>query len=209
GRVAGAGWPTPAGRRGGTRAAWVRPRLGDTEAALRLAETEQELALAWGAPATVGRVLRVRGTLTPGPAGLRLLREALDVLDDSENQLERARVHLLLGGRLPQADAEPHLRRGRALVEVCAARWLAERELGAIANPTGLPDPPAGGSLTRAERRVVELAVTGRTNQAIADELGVGSRVVEKHLTSAYRKLSVAGRPQLRDAWQAATVSRR
>ncbi|MCX5071077.1 AAA family ATPase [Streptomyces sp. NBC_00513] len=57
--------------------------------------------------------------------------------------------------------------------------------------------PPAAGPLTRAERRVAALAASGRANRAIAEELAVTPRTVELHLTKAYRKLGIRGRPQL------------
>ncbi|MET9632588.1 LuxR C-terminal-related transcriptional regulator [Lentzea sp. NPDC006480] len=48
--------------------------------------------------------------------------------------------------------------------------------------------------LTTAQRRAAELAMAGRSNQEIADVMRVSVRVVEKHLTNAYRKLGVQGR---------------
>ncbi|MEU8438241.1 AAA family ATPase [Streptomyces sp. NPDC029216] len=72
--------------------------------------------------------------------------------------------------------------------------------------PQGTPDgaghvaPAAGGAavpLTGAEYRVAALAAGGLPNRAIAGELAVTPRTVEQHLTKAYRKLGIRGRPQL------------
>ncbi|MEV7545015.1 AAA family ATPase [Streptomyces sp. NPDC089915] len=61
--------------------------------------------------------------------------------------------------------------------------------------------PAAGGAaaaaLTEAEQRVAALAAGGLPNRAIAGELAVTARTVEQHLTKAYRKLGIRGRPQL------------
>lgn len=192
-----AGWRNPALVPWRTSAAWLYHRLGETAAAMELAEAEYELASSWGAPAALGRALRVRGALTPGPAGLRLLRAAVDALRDSDDEVERARAHLLLGGRLQRegtaSDAEVHLRHGQELTEKGTARWL-----GAAVTMAERPD--AGRRLTAAERRVVSLVVDGLTNKAIADELGVSRRAVEKHLTNVYVKFDVAGRGELKAA---------
>jgi DNA-binding CsgD family transcriptional regulator len=192
-----AGWRNPALVPWRTSAAWLYHRLGDTAAALELAEAEFELASLWGTPSALGRALRVRGALTPGSAGLRLLHAAVDALRDSDDELERARAHLLLGGRLQRegaaSDAEVHLRHGQELTDKGTARWL-----GDIVTMTERPD--AGRRLTAAERRVVSLVVEGLTNKAIADELGVSRRAVEKHLTNVYVKFDVAGRGELKAA---------
>ncbi|GGP82629.1 ATP-binding protein [Saccharothrix coeruleofusca] len=190
-----AGWRNPLVLPWRVRAAEVRHRLGSAAAALELAEAELDAARTWGAPVGVGRALRVQGALRAGDAGVRLTRDALDVLEESENRLELARAHLQLGrllGRLRSADAPRHARRGRALALECGASWLVD--------PATDGEPQPGLVLTRAERRVAELAAAGRTNQAVAEELGVSSRAVEKHLTNVYRKLSLSGRAELKSA---------
>ncbi len=194
-----AGWRNPALMPWRTGAAWLLNQLGETGEAVELAEAEHELALRWGSPAAVGRALSAWGALTPGAAGVRMLRTAVDVLHDSENERERARAHLLLGGRL-QADgvdeAELHLRHGRELTDRNTARWLVEHELRGFTGNGGPTEP--GKRLTAAERRVVSMVIDGLTNQAIADELGVSRRAVEKHLTNVYAKFDVAGRTALK-----------
>jgi len=56
---------------------------------------------------------------------------------------------------------------------------------------------PGTGELTRAERRVVELAVDGLSNKEIARSLVVAVPTVETHLSRAYAKLGVRSRTQL------------
>ena len=58
-------------------------------------------------------------------------------------------------------------------------------------------------ALTAAERRVVDLAVRGRTNRDIAESLFVTAKTVENHLGRAYRKLGVSAREELEDALRA------
>ena len=57
--------------------------------------------------------------------------------------------------------------------------------------------PDATDVLTPSERAVVELAVEGTSNAAIAAVRGVSPRTVDKQLESAYRKLGVASRAEL------------
>lgn len=58
-------------------------------------------------------------------------------------------------------------------------------------------------TLSAHEYRIAVRAAAGRSNLAIGDSLGVSARAVEHHLTSAYRKLGIAGRGQLRKALHA------
>jgi DNA-binding NarL/FixJ family response regulator len=54
-------------------------------------------------------------------------------------------------------------------------------------------DPLA--ELTPREREVLRLMAEGRSNQAIADELVVTERAVEKHVTSIFAKLELQATP--------------
>jgi DNA-binding CsgD family transcriptional regulator len=51
--------------------------------------------------------------------------------------------------------------------------------------------------MTPAERRIAQLAATGRSNREIADALHLTLSTVEFHLTHAHRKLGVTSRADL------------
>jgi DNA-binding CsgD family transcriptional regulator len=57
--------------------------------------------------------------------------------------------------------------------------------------------PGRAGELTPTERRVAELAATGRSNKEIAQSLFVTINTVEGHLSHAYAKLGIRSRAQL------------
>ncbi len=61
----------------------------------------------------------------------------------------------------------------------------------------GARRPRPSGELSDAERRVAELAATGRANKEIARALFISVHTVETHLTRAYAKLGVRSRTQL------------
>jgi DNA-binding NarL/FixJ family response regulator len=52
-------------------------------------------------------------------------------------------------------------------------------------------DRPALEGLTEREREVLQLVAEGRSNQGIADRLGLSERGVQKHVTSIFAKLAV------------------
>jgi DNA-binding CsgD family transcriptional regulator len=65
------------------------------------------------------------------------------------------------------------------------------------------------GSLTASERRVAQLAASGRTNREVAQALFVTEKTVEAHLSQTYRKLAISSRaelPQALDATEAAAA---
>ncbi|MFI9046835.1 LuxR C-terminal-related transcriptional regulator [Streptomyces sp. NPDC053427] len=170
----------------------LHKRLGEAEAALRLAEDELAWARAWGAPTSLGRALRLKGWLLGGD-GLDLLREAVDTLRSSPYEVELARTLVLLARRGGGPEAAALLREAAEIAAACGIPWLAER---AERDPDSTRVPPST-VLTPSERRIVSMVADGLSNQDIANELGVSCRAVEKHLTSSYRKLGVSGRREL------------
>jgi pimeloyl-ACP methyl ester carboxylesterase/DNA-binding CsgD family transcriptional regulator len=73
-----------------------------------------------------------------------------------------------------------------AEVEAFMAPDAARQRAGATA--TGTAD------LTSREREIVRLAADGLTNAAIAEQLTLSPRTVERHLSNAYLKLNVSGK---------------
>lgn len=151
---------------------------GDRAAALRQVDEELDRALAWGAPGPVQRARRVRdrvlGTVTDDPV-----------------------VHDRPGTGLSPVEPVPPL-------PVPPAEQPrpdpAASTRARTADPAGTTGSGVAGAdrLTAAELRVVELAAAGDGNQQIAARLGLSRRAVEKRLTSAYRRLGISGRAELR-----------
>jgi ATP/maltotriose-dependent transcriptional regulator MalT len=178
--------------------------LGETPAALAIAQEEVELARAWGAPRTLGRSLRILGLIQGGDEGIAHIREAVAVLEPSPARLEHAYALANLGAALrranQRAEARDHLRLALELAQRCGATLLAEQaheELIATgARPRRIVQSGAA-SLTPSERRIAAMAAEGLSNRDIAQALFVTLRTVEMHLSNAFRKLGVSSRTQL------------
>ncbi|MEA5456689.1 LuxR C-terminal-related transcriptional regulator [Sinomonas sp. JGH33] len=82
------------------------------------------------------------------------------------------------------------------------AAWEGQRACEAELGETeAQPQPSASaGELTRRERQIVALAISGLSDRDIADRLTVSVRTVEGHLYRAYSKLGVGSREQLSSA---------
>jgi DNA-binding NarL/FixJ family response regulator len=68
-------------------------------------------------------------------------------------------------------------------------RRTRRRRLGALLRRDRGPDPLAG--LTPREREVLGLMAEGRSNQGIAERLGVTERAVQKHITGIFQRLGL------------------
>lgn len=190
--------------------------LGDTASARTLAEQELDLARRCRIPRALGVALRGTGLATSGPRGLDLLAEAVDVLGPTPARLELARALDAFGAALLRRDdkrgARSALRRGLDLAVGCGATVLTARlqeRLHLAGGRVGRAGSAGAGALTAGEERVGTLAAQGYSNKQIAELLVVSLRTVETHLTGAYRKLGIAGRPYLAAAMAAADRSRR
>lgn len=178
-------------------------RLDRRDEALALATEELGLARAWGSPGTVGRSLRVLGTIERED-GLEHLQEACAILEHAPARLERAKALAALGEALRRVrrptDAREPLRQALELAEISGATALVDRARTEIYATGARPRTTAlhgVSSLTASERRVADLAADGLTNRDIAQALYVTPKTVEVHLSSAYRKLGIGSRREL------------
>jgi DNA-binding CsgD family transcriptional regulator len=192
---------------GADRPSFVPWRIGAAEACLELGAVSDAVDLLAEhlslLDADQGRVygswLRVRAAASPLPKRPALLREAVDVLQASDDRLELARafsdlsqVYEELGQR---GEAKRMRRRAMHIAQQCGA-MIPGQTVTASAEED--QDAPEGGSgLSEAERRVAALAAHGYTNREIAERLFVTVSTVEQHLTHVYRKLNVTRRTDL------------
>ncbi len=95
-------------------------RLGRQDEAVELAVDELEIARGWGSAGTVGRSLRVLGTILRTD-GIEQLEEACALLEKAPARLEHAKALAALGGMLRRAR-KPTEARGRILQQ--SARLL-------------------------------------------------------------------------------------
>ena len=185
-------------------AARAAARLGEAERAFSLAEEELELARSAGSPRATGVALATLGVIRGGDDGLKLLGEAVEVLDSTEAELEPARARLELGLALHHArrprEARRPLEEALDTARRLGSTFLAERALDALRTAGGRPRRLALSgveSLTPGERRVAEMAARGMSNRGIAEALFVTRRTVETHLSHAYGKLEIGSREEL------------
>lgn len=168
--------------------------------AVALVEEELDLTRAGGSPRAHGVAMHALGLLTPGSAGLDLLREAEGILREASSRLEHARVLIDLGAMLRRgrhiSEARQPLASGLELASASGASRLATRARAELAAAAGRPPrrQPTDQQLTPSELRVAQLAATGRSNRDIAGDLFVSVKTIETHLSHAYTKLGLSGR---------------
>jgi DNA-binding SARP family transcriptional activator/DNA-binding CsgD family transcriptional regulator len=188
-------------------AALVHARLGEHATAAALADEYDELARAWGTPATLGISARTRGLLAAGERALALLRTAVEAHEASPARLEHSRSLLELGRALrrsgQRAKAIELLRDAAGLAQRCGATALAARasdELH-VAGAVKRRHAFSGAMLlTPSELRIARMAKDGATNREIAETLFVTTKSVENHLGRTYTKLGIATPTELSGA---------
>jgi DNA-binding NarL/FixJ family response regulator len=112
------------------------------------------------------------------------LEDAFDLLDECGAVYEAAQAGLELAGVLRALD-----RAGDA------ARREAEARERLRSLDVPLPAPVVEQSLlTAREQEVLRLVAQGRSNAAIAAELVLSVRTVERHVENVYGKIGVSGR---------------
>jgi len=138
-----------------------------------------------------GAVLLARGEASDA---LTALRGALRAWQELEAPYEAARVRVLVALSCVELGD-----RDSAALELDAARGVFE-ELGAVpgvARVDSLQAPdrarPAHG-LSPRELEVLRLLASGETNKAIASQLVLSERTVDRHVSNIYAKLGVSSR---------------
>jgi DNA-binding CsgD family transcriptional regulator len=150
-----------------------------------------------------GLSLRALAAVSEPERRLPLLQEAVCLLEEAGDQLELARaltdLSKLRRWQAQPARAMPVAQRALAITEAQGLAQVTQQLRTPTEGPAGeLAAGALAGLLSRSERQVVTLAVSGHTNREIAKRLYVTVSTVEQHLTRAYRKLGVRGRADLR-----------
>jgi DNA-binding CsgD family transcriptional regulator/predicted nucleic acid-binding protein len=178
--------------------------LERTQDASALLERALAAAARWGTPSVLGEAMRAKARFAKAEEAIETLRAAVDLLERSPTRLEHARALVDLGAALRRVgrrgEARAPLRQGYELARECAAPKLLElarSELAASGVRVRRVALTGADSLTPSERRIADLAAGGASNAEIAQALFVTVKTVEMHLTNAYRKMGIAGRPEL------------
>jgi DNA-binding CsgD family transcriptional regulator len=158
---------------------------GELEATARAFETD---ALAAMAAHARGAVQLAEGA---AEAALSSLRRAFDLWQRAEAPYHAARARELIGLACRSLGDEE----GAALeLEAAAATY---RSLGAapdLARLASAQAAPVRHGLTKRELQVLRLVAAGDTNKAIAAELSLSERTVERHLSNIFTKLDLSTR---------------
>lgn len=170
---------------------------GDHETAQAAAEELTRLAAVAAAPLLEAIAASADGAarLAGGEplVALTAFRRAADLWQSLDAPYESARVQEGIGLVCRDlGDAET------AAIALEAARDAFDR-LGAAPDARrldviiGLP-PPTPGGLSARELEVLRLLAGGKSNRAIATELGISERTVDRHVSNLYTKLDVSSR---------------
>jgi DNA-binding CsgD family transcriptional regulator len=185
--------------------------LGRRRDAAHAADAELTLARRFGAPLAVARALHARAVAAEDDAlSVKLCEHGLKTLEGLPAALDSVRLRLELGATLSRmghrVEARRALRPAFADAEAVGASPLAQearRELVATGLRPRRSALVGAAALTPRERQICQLAITRKTNRAIANELFLSVKTVETHLAASFRKLGVRSRAELAGALDA------
>jgi DNA-binding NarL/FixJ family response regulator len=170
---------------------------GDLADAHRAADELTATAAELGSPTlravaahAAGAVLLAEGD----PVGaLEALHDAAEEWRALEARYEGARTQVLVGLARRQLGDEDAARLDLAGARTAMAGLGAVGELAALDRVAG-PAAPSVGGLSQREVEVLRLVATGRTNVAIAADLVLSERTVDRHVSNILAKLGVPSR---------------
>jgi ATP/maltotriose-dependent transcriptional regulator MalT len=158
---------------------------------VQLADTFQTLGMRARAGQALGAVLLAQGDARGAVIALLAAWQAWRDID-VPYEAARVRVHMGLGRRASgdEEAASMDLDAARAIFEQLGARPDLER-LDALAEARA--DSVAHG-LSARERQVLHLVALGKTNVAIAGDLVLSTKTVDRHVSNIFSKLGVSSR---------------
>jgi DNA-binding CsgD family transcriptional regulator len=171
---------------------------GDVQAARLAADELLEIAGEQGPPLLRAAAGQARGAVLlaegDATAALPSLRQAWMAWQEIEAPYEAARVRVLLGAAYRSLGDED-----AAEMELDAARWVFQElgaafELARVDVLSRTASSMVAGGLSPREAQVLRLVATGKTNRAIAAELFISERTVERHVSNIFVKLDVSSR---------------
>ena len=155
----------------------------------RIARVYRSALLEATAVTSRGRLLLAEGDLADATASLRTALQRWRAL---AVPYEVATTQVLLGEAARRSGDDDE---ARACFTAASATF---ERLGAVLDVARLDpepeEPVARGPLTEREIELLRLVAAGRTNRAIAAELFVSEKTVERHLSNVFRKLGVSSR---------------
>jgi|KBSSwiStaDraftv2_1062776.scaffolds.fasta_scaffold23400_7 DNA-binding CsgD family transcriptional regulator/tetratricopeptide (TPR) repeat protein len=168
----------------------------DIAAAHHAADELDAVAQAIGTPFVRATAAHARGAVLlaegDATAALSACRTAWTLWRELEIPYAAARTQVLIA----QACRALH-DRDSADIELDAACQTFQH-LGATVDLARLRtpgvEPRSAAGLTVRELQVLRLVATGRTNRAIADELGLSEKTVARHISNIFNKLDVSSR---------------
>lgn len=172
--------------------------VGDLEVARAAADELQAIAIDVGAPFLRAVSMQAMGSvlLAGGDprAAVAALRTSWMAWQDVDAPYEAARVRVLMAlayRALADTDA--------ADMELDAARRVfqrlhAEPEVTRVHRLLGSGASGGADGLTSRERQVIALVAAGKTNRAIASELAISERTVDRHVSNILMKLGLSSR---------------
>lgn len=172
--------------------------VGDIEEARRASRELADIAGLLNMDALRAMAAHAQGAIAlaegDARAALASLCTALDTWQEIEAPYEAARVRVLIGSACRALGDEDG-----ATLQLESARSTFQ-QLGAASEIARL-DPPSrdrrssgAHGLTARELQVLRLVAAGKTNKAIANELGLSEKTIDRHVSNIFNKLDVSSR---------------
>jgi len=171
---------------------------GDVRSAEEASAELQRVAATFDSEVLVAMAAQARGAVLLGKGdatgALDALRSALTTWQRLSAPYLAARVRVVIGLACRALGDE-----AGAGLELDAARKVfvelgAEPDLTRLTKPAGKVHPERPDGLTARELEVLGLVASGKTNKAIAHELFLSEKTVDRHVSNIFLKLGVSSR---------------